>query len=507
MESKSKCKNHHIVMLPFMAHGHLIPFLALATQIYQKTGFKITIANTPLNIQYIRSTINSTHNEDKPTNFNLVELPFSAAAEYGLPPNTENSENLPLDLIGQFFAASATLKNPVRTLLSDIVAKDGQPPLCVISDVFFGWANDVAKSVGSVNVTFTTCGAYGTLAYTSVWMNLPYQRANSDEFHVPGFPEQYRFHFTQPHKFMREADGSDIWSKFMQAQISNSFKSFGFLCNTVEEFEPLGLELFRKFTNLPVWSIGPLLPHDLLKNGARNSSSGIVTTSTQRAGKKLGVSTEKCLQFLDLHGTNSVLYISFGSQNSINPSQMMQLAIALEESAKPFIWVIRPPVGFDRNSEFKPEWLPERFEERVTATKQGLLVRNWAPQLEILSHGSTGAFMSHCGWNSVMESLSQGVPIIGWPIAAEQAFDSKMLVEELRVSVELTRGTQSKVEWGEIKNVIELVMGLEGKGDEMRQKGMEIAKLIRQSVEENGSFFKALDDFVTNLLARVEDCR
>ncbi|EEF32704.1 UDP-glycosyltransferase 92A1 [Ricinus communis] len=501
MESKSK-SNEHIVMLPFMAHGHLIPFLALARQIHQRSGFRVTIANTPLNIQYLRSTMNS----PEPNNINFIELPFSVPAEYGLPPNTENSENLPLDLIGKFFAASTSLANPVHNLLSDIVAKEGKPPLCIISDVFFGWASDVAKSFGTVNVSFTTGGAYGSLAYISVWLSLPHrQYAGSDEFPAPGFPDGYRFHISQLHKFIRDADGTDIWSKFMQKQISLSLQSFGFLCNTVEEIEPLGLDLFRKYVKLPVWTTGPLLPPDVL-NGSSLSSSGII--SSQRAGKQFGISTEKCLQFLDLHMPCSVLYISFGSQNSINPAQLMELAIGLEESAKPFIWVIRPPVGFDRRGEFKAEWLPDGFEHRISSNKKGLLVRNWAPQLEILSHKSTGAFLSHCGWNSVIESLSQGVPIIGWPLAAEQAYNSKMLVEEMGVGVELTRGLQTSIEWKEAKKVIELAMDLKGKGNDMRKKATEIGKLIRESVkdkkEEKGSSVKALDDFVRILLSRRE---
>ncbi|KAM1049994.1 hypothetical protein TB2_031322 [Malus domestica] len=103
---------------------------------------------------------------------------------------------------------------------------------------------------------------------------------------------------------------------------------------------------------------------------------------------------------------------------------MMELTVGLEEIGKPFVWVIRPPVGFDVKGDFKAEWLPDGFEERMSKRKQGLLVHNWAPQLEILSYKSTGFFVSHCGWNSVMESLSQGVPIVGWPLAAEQAYNS-----------------------------------------------------------------------------------
>ena len=491
-------------MLPFMAHGHLIPFLALARQIQQRTGFTITIASTKLNIQYLRSTISTDSNSQSLFNIRFAELPFNST-DHDLPPNSENTENLSLGNIGKLFHASISLKDPVLHLVNDIIHQEGKPPLCIISDVFFGWATELAKSVNTVNVTFTTGGAYGTLAYVSVWLNLPHRSSDSDEFKVPGFPESYRFHRSQLHQYIRDADGKDLWSRFMQTQISQSFGSIGWLCNSVEEIEPLGFDLLRKYLRLPVWSIGPLIPPVLLKN---TSSSG-VSFSKQHAGKRPGLTTEKCIEWLDLHGPGSVLYISFGSQNTIGLSQMMELAIGLEDSGVSFIWVIRPPIGFDMKSEFRDEWLPEGFEERMKQSKRGLLVRNWAPQLDILSHKSTGAFLSHCGWNSVLESLSQGVPILGWPMAAEQAYNSKMLMEEMGASVELTRGSQGIIVGKEVKRVIELVLEKEGKGKDMRNKAVEVKKQLRAAVSDEtqnkGSSVKAMDDFVRTILSNSQE--
>ncbi|OMP03822.1 UDP-glucuronosyl/UDP-glucosyltransferase [Corchorus olitorius] len=245
VEMDSENEQIKIVMLPFMAHGHLIPFLALAKQIHLRTGFNITIANTPLNVQYLRSTLIG-HDHQHRFGIHLAELPFNSA-DHGLPPNTENTENLPLDQIGNLLTSSPSLQTPFHRLLLDIIAKQGgNPPLCIISDPFFGWVADVAKSTGILHISFATGGAYGTLAYASLWLNLPHRQTHSDEFSLPGFPERCRFHVSQLHEFMRKADGSDPWSRFMQAQISASFKSFGWLCNTVEEIEPLGLESLRK---------------------------------------------------------------------------------------------------------------------------------------------------------------------------------------------------------------------------------------------------------------------
>ncbi|CAN1184635.1 UDP-glycosyltransferase 92A1, partial [Linum perenne] len=192
------------------------------------------------------------------------------------------------------------------------------------------------------------------------------------------------------------------------------------------------------------------------------------------------------IEWLQSHEPGSVLYIYFGSQNSITQSQMMQLAIGLEQSGKPFLWVTRPPIGFDPNSKsFNQEWLPEGFEHRVQQSRTGLLVRNWAPQLDILAHKSTGAFLSHCGWNSIVESLSQGVPIVAWPLAAEQGFNAKMVVEEIRAGVELARGTESEVESLEVKRVIEFAMGEEGK--EMKRKAEQVAKHLMAAVRDGAS--------------------
>ncbi|KAJ0034503.1 hypothetical protein Pint_25650 [Pistacia integerrima] len=285
------------------------------------------------------------------------------------------------------------------------------------------------------------------------------------DFNVPGFPERCRFHVTKLHHFFRMAHGTDPWSRFMQPQISMSLGSYGMLCNTVEEVGPQALEWLRKYTKIPVWTVGPLLPPAFLK---KLSSSVQSSNHKQHSGKLHGISLEMCVEWLDL----------------------------------------QPPTGFDFRGEFRAEWLPEGFEERVKKSKQGLLVRNWAPQLEILSHKSTGAFLSHCGWNSVMKSLSQGVPLIGWAMAGEQAFNSKMLVEEMGVSVELTRGLQNIV-GKEVKEVIILAMSKTQKGEEMKQNAAKIRKQIRASVmeegEAKGSSIKVLDDFVRSIVSRRQE--
>ncbi|KAH7839256.1 hypothetical protein Vadar_001854 [Vaccinium darrowii] len=239
-----------------------------------------------------------------------------------------------------------------------------------------------------------------------------------------------------------------------------------------------------------------------------SNSSRTSILSQQHSGRDYGISTQKCIEWLDSKSNFSVIYISFGSQNTIGSSQMLELAKGLEQSGKPFIWVIRPPIGFDLKGEFRSEWLPEGFEERISDRKQGLLVRKWAPQLEILRHKSTAAFLSHCGWNSVMEALSQGVPIIGWPLAAEQAYNAKMMVEEMGVCVDLARGVGSGVMAEEVRKVVELVSEEGGKGGEMKRKAVENGERMKAAMREEGvrkgSSVKAMDDFVSAIVSAAE---
>ncbi|XP_042518895.1 crocetin glucosyltransferase 3-like [Macadamia integrifolia] len=489
----------HIVMLPFMARGHMIPFLALAKKIEERTHFTITIVSTPLNIQHLRATTSRA----SPSTINFAELPF-CSSDNGLPPNSENTDSLHYSHIITLLNASQTLQPSFHHLISNMFQQEGRTPLCIISDVFMSWSVNVARSFDMPHFTFTTCGAFGTAAYLSIWLNLPHRNITSDEFSVPGFPETRKFHRSHLHPGLRNTDGSDILSRLNQKLFLLSFQSNGMLCNTVEEIEPMGIDVLRKNTGLPVWTIGPLLPLSLLNRSSSSSSSSALSESFSRSGKQPGISAENCVNWLNSHPPNSVLYISFGSQNTISSTQMMELAMGLELSGKPFIWVVRPPTGFDIEAEFRAEWLPEGFEERVRNRNQGMVVHRWAPQLEILSHGSTGAFLSHCGWNSTLESLSQGVPIIGWPIAGEQAYNSKMMEEEMGVCVVLNRGVESLVGIEEVERVVKMVMSKEGKGKEMKRKAMEIAEKIRDSVREDGdqrgSSLKVLDGFLETIV-------
>ncbi|XXG67906.1 hypothetical protein AAC387_Pa06g1142 [Persea americana] len=457
-----------------MAQGQLIPFLALARLLEHTTGHTITIVNTPLNILTLQSML------PPESTIRLASLPFNGP-DHGLPPNSENTDSLPHPLISVLVQASRSLKPSFYHFISSL-----QPlPLCIISNMFLGWTVEIAHQLGIFHSLFFPSGGFGSAVLFSLWLNLPHSHTDSDEFSLPDFPEAGNIHRSQLAPDLKKVNGLDPHSRFLHQEFSLCLGSDGFLFNTVEELEKTGLEYFRRKMNRPGWAIGPL-------------------KSEVRGRKKPGISKDDCVSWLNLHLPPSVLFVSFGSQSTISASQMMALAMGLEESGKAFIWVVRPPLGHDINGEFRAEWLPEGFEERVAEGKQGLLVRKWAPQLEILKHESTGAFLSHCGWNSILESLTHGVPMMGWPIAAEQFYNVKML-EEVGVCTEMARENCSEIDKGHVKEVIEMVMGETEKGEKMRRKVLEIKKMMEAAVREEegfkGSSVKAIAAFIDTAIS------
>nr|XP_008347408.2 anthocyanidin 3-O-glucosyltransferase 5-like [Malus domestica]XP_008347409.2 anthocyanidin 3-O-glucosyltransferase 5-like [Malus domestica] len=196
----------------------------------------------------------------------------------------------------------------------------------------------------------------------------------------------------------------------------------GILVNTWEELEPVTLLSLREnlfFLGLPappVYPIGPLTKEDK------------PVTST--------LESSRFLTWLDEQPVGSVVYISFGSGGTLSREQMIELARGLELSQKRFVWVARPPndssasgsffkAGF--NTDDPASYLPEGFLDRTRG--RGLVTSSWAPQVAVLNHRSVAGFVTHCGWNSVLESVLHGVAMIAWPLYAEQRMNARFLVD------------------------------------------------------------------------------
>ncbi|GLJ06382.1 hypothetical protein SUGI_0037730 [Cryptomeria japonica] len=491
-------QKRHVVMFPFMAQGHIIPFLQLSYLLAARTRFTITIVSTPLNVQALTPTIQSARQKDSFLDIRLAELPFSSA-DHGLPPRTENTDSLALPQFLNLMEATEKLQPHFENLIRRMCAEDGCAPLCIISDMFLGWTLDVADMFAIPRICFLTCGVYGTLIFYSLWNHLPHTKTDSEEFTLPDLPHVL-LHRSQLSPTIKRASRTDRMSLFQSRQIPHNMRSWGIVCNSFDQLEHDHLEHLRKSTGRPVWAVGPVLPAELL-----SSTRSHAVCDQLLKGKEADSDAISCLRWLDSQNVSSVLYISFGSQSTISASNMKELALGLESSGQPFIWVVRPPLGLSLTAEFSSEFLPQGFEERIKAKNQGLIIKKWAPQRVILSHPSTGGFVSHCGWNSTMESLSQGVPIIGWPMAAEQFFNSKLLEEEVGVCVEMCRGSEGELTKEKVERTVKMLM-TEEKGGGIRERAVAMRDAARKAVRDSGdgtkkgSSMRDLDDMIQNIL-------
>ncbi|GLU02691.1 hypothetical protein SLE2022_199320 [Rubroshorea leprosula] len=468
-------RKKRVIMFPFMAHGHLNPFMALAEKLVRRGSCTITIVNTPWNIQ----TLKSSFPPDSKTNISFAEIPFNSA-RYGLPVNAENMGELSPELSTRFLEASENLEPHFRNLLISITEKEGKAPACIISDMFLGWTIKVANELGIFHSVFIAGAGYGMGIYFSLSLNIS-QRENGEEFSLLDFPEASRIHQTQLGGEFKYSDETVSWFCFRERQFLFCLSSDAILLNSIPELDGMGAKYFhRKTRGKPIYMVGP------------------ICSSPKRASQF----PDDFSAWLDLHPPGSVLYVCFGSQFTILPSQMRELAKGLEESGVGFIWVIRPPVGFSVTEEINPEWLPDGFQDRIRSRNQGILIYKWAPQVEILRHKSTGGFLSHCGWNSVLESLCNGVPIIGWPLEGEQRFNSNFLEKEVGVCLEMARGTESAtIKCDDVARTIKMAMGQTEKGEEMRRKALEIKKKMEDAIQERdgfkGSSVQAMDEFLS----------
>ncbi|CAM0903415.1 unnamed protein product [Alopecurus aequalis] len=230
-----------------------------------------------------------------------------------------------------------------------------------------------------------------------------------------------------------------------------------------------------------LFAVGPLNP--------------LLDASARTPGKK----RHECMDWLDAQPDASVLYVSFGTTTCFRVEQIAEMAAALKGSKQRFIWVLRDAdradIFAESGGESRHEKLLSEFTEDTEGT--GLVITGWAPQLEILAHGATAAFMSHCGWNSTMESLSHGKPILAWPMHSDQQWDAEFLCQYLKVGL-LVRPCEKHSEVvpaASIQEVIEEAM-LSDNGMAVRQRAKVLGEAVRASVANGGSSSKDLDDFI-----------
>ena len=467
-------ENLHFVLFPLMAQGHMIPMMDIARLLAHR-GVIVTIFTTPKNASRVNSVLSRAVSSG--LQIRLVQLHFPAK-EAGLPEGCENFDMIirPAEMMDNMFNAISMLQKSAEELFQELTPK----PSCIISDFCIHWTAQLAENYHIPRISFHgfSCFCLHCLYQLHISGVCDSIASESEYFTIPGIPDQIQVTKEQIPLMTTKSDEEKM---FMEQIRDAEMKSYGVITNTFEELEKAYVRDYKKVRNDKVWCVGPvsLCNKDSLDKAER--------------GNQASINEHHCLKWLDLQQPKSVVYVCFGSLCNLIPSQLVELALALEDTKRPFVWVIREGSRFQELEKWISE---EGFEKRTKG--RGLIIRGWAPQVIILSHPSIGGFLTHCGWNSTLEGICAGVPLITWPLFADQFLNEKLVTHVLKIGVSV--GAELPLRWGEeekrgvlvkkddIKRAICMVMDEDGEeAKERRERVSELSEMAKRAVEEGGS--------------------
>lgn len=461
-KNNQKSQKVVVVMVPFLAQGHLNQLLQLSCLIASYNNIKVHYVSTITHTLQAKFRVINCFDSFSKIHFHEFPTPNFISSN----PNPNSRIKFPSHLQSSF-ESSSYLRNPVKRLIQTLSTKYQR--VVIINDSLMGSVVQDFVSVPNTEAyTFHSVSVFTLSLF--IWerehKSLPIDpEILKDLPSLEGcFTPEFERLMKREYKYM----------KFNSGKIYNT-------CRVIED--PFLDLLSKKLTNNKEnqWALGPFNPVTIPKKGS----------DTQR---------HKCLLWLDKQEPNSVLYVSFGTTSSFSDEQIKEMAMGLEQSEQKFVWVLRDADKgniFTKDSLRKIE-LPKEFEERVK--EKGILVRDWAPQLEILSHCSTGGFLSHCGWNSCMESISMGVPIAAWPMHSDQPRNTILITKILKIGIVVKEWANRNelVKSNMVKKCVEKLMASK-EGDEMRNRAKKLSVEIRKSVAEGGVKRMELDSFISHI--------
>ncbi|KAL6851756.1 hypothetical protein ACP4OV_020320 [Aristida adscensionis] len=452
------------VLYPSLGVGHLIPMAELAKNLLRH-GHAVTIAviNPP--------------DADATSVAAVARLAASnPAIAFRLLAATPASPN-PAAHMAKRGLDRLRLANPaLREFLRSQPAVDA-----LLLDMFCVDALDVAAELSLPAYFFFPCGA----SVLAAFLHLPYiyptvpafREMGKAPLHFPGVPPIRGMDMVL-HMVDKESEAM----KVLLYQVTRIPEGSGVLVNSFDWLEPRALKALEDGVCVPgrptprVYCIGPLV------DDGKKEDHG---------------ERHECLKWLDAQPARSVVFLCFGSRGTFSASQLQEIARGLECSDHRFLWAVRSPP--EEQEEFpEPDLdrlLSAGFLERTR--DRGMVVKNWVPQAEVLQHEAVAAFMTHCGWNSALEAIVAGLPMICWPLYAEQRMNKVFMVEEMKIAVAM-EGYEEFVKAEEVDAKVRLVMETED-GKVLRERLMLAKEKALEAFKEDGSSELAFTEFVRDL--------
>ncbi|KAM0859617.1 hypothetical protein ACQ4PT_047076 [Festuca glaucescens] len=442
-----------VLVFPLPFQGHINPMMQLADVLHSR-GLGVTVLHT-------RFTFNALDPALHPE-FTFVAVPD------GIPADVAATGSI----ISIILAMNATMEasGVVHDVLASVLADE--PAACVFIDANLLAVQKAAAALGLPTMVLRT----GSAACFSCFLAYPM-------LHEKGYlPPKESQLYTPVEElpplrvkdlFLSSSNNHEMVRQVLARATEAVRNSHGLVINTFEALETAELDRIRREVDVAVvLAAGPL--HKL---------------STRGTGSSLLQQDRSCIEWLDRQAAGSVLYVSFGSLASMDSGELSEVAWGLANSGQPFLWVVRPDLvrGSDGTG------LPEGFDRAVDGRGK---VIPWAPQQEVLAHPAVGGFWTHNGWNSTLESISEGLPMICRPQFADQMMNTRYVETEWGVGFEL----DGELERNKIEEAIRNLMK-GSHGEVMRERARELKKKVATCLESDGSSVLAIDKLIDYILA------
>ncbi|XP_020228456.1 UDP-glycosyltransferase 75C1 [Cajanus cajan] len=457
--------HHRFLLITYPIQGHINPAIQFAKR----------LAATGVHVTFVTSVYHHSRMLKKPTVPGLSFSTFSDGYDDGYR-TTDDS---------QVVSYISELKRRGAECLRNIITaakNDGQPFTCLAYTILLPWAGRVAREFHLPGALLWIQPATVFDIYYHYFHQYKDYISHQSHIELPGLP----FSLTSRDipSFLLS---SNIYT-FALPTFQEQFEDLDgetnpiVLVNTFEELESESLRAVDKFTMIP---IGPLIPSAFLDGKDPSDTS---------FGGDIFDGSNDYVEWLDSKPELSVVYVSFGTLAVLNKRQTEELARALLDSGYPFLWVIRENNGKEEKEKLQEVSCREELEVK------GKIVK-WCSQVEVLSHGSLGCFVSHCGWNSTTESLASGVPMVAFPQWSDQMTNAKLVQDVWKTGVRVDDKVNEEgvVEAEEIRKCLEVVMGSGEKGQEMRRNAEKWKCLAREAVKEGGSSDRNMRTFLDDV--------
>ncbi|CAA0168653.1 unnamed protein product [Arabidopsis thaliana] len=447
----------HFLLVTFPAQGHVNPSLRFARRLIKRTGARVTFVTC---VSVFHNSMIANHNKVE----NLSFLTFSDGFDDGGISTYEDRQK-----------RSVNLKVNGDKALSDFIeaTKNGDSPVtCLIYTILLNWAPKVARRFQLPSALLWIQPALVFNIYYTHFMGNKsvFELPNLSSLEIRDLPS-----FLTPSNTNKGA--YDAFQEMMEFLIKETKPKI--LINTFDSLEP---EALTAFPNIDMVAVGPLLPTEIF-SGSTNKS-----VKDQSSSYTL---------WLDSKTESSVIYVSFGTMVELSKKQIEELARALIEGKRPFLWVITDK----SNRETKTEGEDETEIEKIAGFRHELeevgMIVSWCSQIEVLSHRAVGCFVTHCGWSSTLESLVLGVPVVAFPMWSDQPTNAKLLEESWKTGVRVRENKDGLVKRGEIRRCLEAVM--EEKSVELRENAKKWKRLAMEAGREGGSSDKNMEAFVEDI--------